>query len=123
MVVINGQPVVGFNRPAIDQLLAQGAPTRGPRLGAAIADAGRIAAKKGLKLPTGAYVGRIEPNSPAAWAGIHVGDVITQLAGNMVHTDRDVDRVLKQLPPNRAVEAQVWREGRTLCLTVHLAPR
>ncbi|MFB0534769.1 MAG: Uxx-star family glutaredoxin-like (seleno)protein [Anaerolineae bacterium] len=106
VVVIDGQVVVGFNRPLIDQLLAQRA-TRPPRLGAAIADAGRIAARKGLQLPDGAYVGRVDPGSAADASGLRPGDVIVQLAGQAIGTDRDVDRIMANV-----------RFGQTVGMTV-----
>ncbi len=115
VVVINGQVVVGFNRPAIDQLLARQA---APRLGAAIADATRIAAKQGLQLPAGAYVGRIESNSPAGRAGLQVGDVIVELAGRAVQAGGDVDRVMAEIQAGQMVNLNVWRDGYTVALMV-----
>jgi glutaredoxin 3 len=116
VVVIDGQVVVGFNRPAIDQLLARSA-ARPPRLGAAIADAAGIAAKQNTRLPAGAYVGRVEPNSPAARAGIQVGDVIVQFGGQALQSDRDVDRLVANLRPGQSVGIAVWRSGQTLSLS------
>ena len=46
VTVIDGQVVLGADMPRIDQLLAQSA-ARPPRLGVAIADAGRIATSSG----------------------------------------------------------------------------
>ena len=115
VVVIDGQVVVGFNRPAIDQLLARSA-ARPPRLGAAIADAARIAAKQNATLPAGAYVGRVEADSPAARAGIQVGDVIVQLGGQPVQSDRDVDRLMANVRSGQNVGIAVWRGGQTLAL-------
>ena len=114
VVLVDGQVVVGFNRPLIDQLLAQ----RPPRLGAAIADAGRIAAKKGLQLPDGAYVGRVDPGSAADVSGLRPGDVIVQLLGQAIRTDQDVDRIMANVRPGQVVDLLVWRNGRTIRMTV-----
>jgi glutaredoxin 3 len=117
VVLIDGQVVVGFNRPLIDQLLAQRA-TRPPRLGVAIADANRIAAKKGLQLPEGAYVGRVDSGSAAALAGLHPGDVIVQLAGQAIRTDQDVDGIMANVRPDQVVDLLAWRKGQTIRKTV-----
>lgn len=117
VVLIDGQVVVGFNRPLLDQLLARWA-TQPPRLGAAIADASRIAARKGLQLPDGAYVGRVDPGSAAARAGLHPGDVIVQLAGQAVRTDQDVDRIMANVRPGQVVDLLAWRNGQTIRMTV-----
>jgi glutaredoxin 3 len=117
VVAIDGQVVVGFNRPLIDQLLAQRA-TRPPKLGAAIADAGRIAAKKGLQLPEGAYVGRVDPGSAADTSGLHPGDVIVQLAGQAIRTDQDVDRIMANVRFGQVVDLLAWRNGQTIRMTV-----
>lgn len=117
VLAVDGQVVVGFDRPRIDQLLA-GRAAGPPRLGTAIADATRIGTRQGLTLPAGAYVGRVEANSAAARAGVEPGDVITGLAGRPVTTDRDVDRLLATLAPGRPVPVEVWRGGQTLALTL-----
>ena len=118
VVVIDGQAVVGFNRPQIDQLLERRA-VQEPRLGAAIADAGRIAATRGLHLPAGAYVGRVEPGSVAAQAGLQVGDVVVRLAGQVVGSGSDVDRIMTQVQSGQLAEIEVWRDGRTIKMIVH----
>jgi glutaredoxin 3 len=118
VVVIDGQVVVGFDRPRIDQLLSAGAARGGPRLGAAIADAARIAARRNLQLPAGAYVGRVEPGSAAAQAGVQAGDVIMMLAGQPVQRDRDVDRILAGVTNGQAAALRVWRDGRPLELVL-----
>lgn len=118
VVVIDGQVVVGFDRPRIDRLLSEGAGARGPRLGAAIADAARIAARRNLQLPAGAYVGRVEPGSAAARAGVQAGDVIVMLAGQPLQTDRDVDRILAGVAGGQTVPGRVWRDGRPVELVL-----
>ena len=113
VVVIDGQVVVGFNQPQLDQLLAQRS-TNPPKLGVAIADAARIAAKKHQQLPNGAYVGRVNPGSAAAMAGLRPGDVIMQLAGQAIHTDQDVHRTVADLQHDETVDLLVWRDGQTI---------
>ena len=119
VVTIDGQVVVGFNRPLIDQLLAQRT-SQPPKLGAAIADASRIAAKKELQLPDGAYVGRVEPGSAADVSGLRPGDVIVQLAGQAIRADRDVDRIMADLRSSQVVDLLAWRNGQAISMTVRL---
>ena len=109
--------VVGFNRPLIDQLLAQRAP-RPPRLGAAIADAVRIAAKKGLQLPDGAYVGGVDPGSAADVSGLRPGDVIVQMGEQAIRTDQDVDRIMANVRHGQAMDLLAWRNGQTIRMAV-----
>jgi glutaredoxin 3 len=117
VVLVDGQVVVGFNRPLIDQLLAQRA-TRPPKLGMAIADASRIAAKKGLQLPDGAYVGRVDPISPAGVSGLRPRDVIVKMAGQTVRTDQDLDRIMASVRFGQTVDLLAWRDGQTIRMTV-----
>ncbi|MGQ9600744.1 MAG: Uxx-star family glutaredoxin-like (seleno)protein [Anaerolineae bacterium] len=112
VLLIDGQVVVGFNQPLIDQLLAQRA-VRSPSLGVAIADASQIAARKGLSLPDGAYVGRVDVGSAAEAAGLRPGDVIVQLAGQAVQSYQDVHRLMAGVRPGQVVEVVVWRNGQT----------
>jgi glutaredoxin 3 len=113
VVVIDGQVVLGFNRPQIDQLLAQRA-AHPPRLGVAVADAKRIAAKQNNDLPGGAYVGRVHPHSAASLAGLRAGDVIVQLAGQPVRSDQDVHRIMGNVRRGQTIDVSVWRNGRKI---------
>jgi glutaredoxin 3 len=117
VTVIDGQMVLGANMPLIDQLLARRA-AQPLKLGVAIADAERIAAKKGTQLPAGAYVGRVNPGSAAALAGICVGDVIVRLAGQPVRSEGDVHRCVAGLRHGQAVDLLAWRNGTTIGMQV-----
>jgi len=113
VVVIDGQVVLGANMPMIEQLLAQRA-SRPPKLGVSIADAQRIAAGQGIQLPDGAYVGRVKPASSAALAGLRTGDVIVQMMGQPVRSDRDVHRIGANLQYGQVVDLLIWRSGQTV---------
>ena len=78
VTVIDGQTVVGFDQPRLEQLIAQAQASTPPKFGAAVADVGK-AGRKGVPIIFGAYVGRIKPGSIAEKAGLAVGDVIIQL--------------------------------------------
>lgn len=117
VIVIDGQVILGFNRPVIDQLLQQRMHVP-PKLGVAVADAQQIAAKKGVSLPPGAYVGRVNPGSAAAYAGVRVGDVIVRLARQPVQTDADVHRIMAGLRNNAVAPVAVWRDGQQIDLNV-----
>ena len=119
VVLIDGQTVVGFDRPRIEQLLScmQSQP---PKLGVAIADARQYAAKRKLELPDGAYVGRVTPGSAAALAGVKPGDVIVQLAGQAVRSDRDIDRILNSVQARGTIDLVLRRKDRRIETSVQL---
>lgn len=112
VTLIDGNVVVGFNRPVIDRLLAQ-REHKSPRLGVSITEAARIAAQKGVSLPAGAYVGRVHPGSPSDLAGLRPGDVILELAGQRVHSGGDVHRVMESLHLGQSVDLAFWRDGKS----------
>ncbi len=117
--VVDGQVVLGADIPRINQLLAQRA-QRSPRLGVAIADARRIADKKGIQLPEGAYVGRVNAASSAAMSGLRVGDVIVQLNGQQIRSDQDVHRASADLRYDQPVDLVVWRDGQRIGVRAHM---
>ncbi len=114
VVVIDEQAVVGFNRPAIDQLLSQRVRTSGPKLGAAVANA-----QKYTQTP-GAYVGRVTPNSPAARAGVQVGDVIVEINRRHIHNADDLTAMLNTARPGQVLKIALQRAGRMVNLDLQL---
>ncbi len=78
VTVIDGQTVVGFNQPRLEQLIEQAQAASRPKFGASVADVGK-AGRKGVPINFGAYIGQIRTGSIAEKAGLAVGDVIIQL--------------------------------------------
>lgn len=112
VIVIDGNVVVGFDRPRLEQLLAQAQaqPQLSPEIGLAVTAANFYAAKHGLHLPEGAYIGRVKPGSSAARAGLQAGDVITQVGGRPIHDDVTLQEQLAALRGQR-VSMRYWRNG------------
>ncbi|HEY2630032.1 MAG TPA: DegQ family serine endoprotease [Usitatibacter sp.] len=93
------------------ELLQTGHVTRG-RLGVTIQDVTQSLAESfGLKRPEGALVSFIDPESPAAKAGLEVGDVITKLDGVAVVHSSDLPVRIAEAKPGAKVTLEVWRKG------------
>jgi serine protease Do len=71
--------------------------------------------------PTGALVGEVEPNAPAAKAGIKTGDVITAVNGKKVNDPRELRLMIGSMAPGTKARIEVNREGQTKEFDVQLA--
>ncbi|MCL7454153.1 MAG: PDZ domain-containing protein [Anaerolineae bacterium] len=111
VITVDGQVVVGFNQPRLRQLLQSAKPGPGPKLGAAVADAGSQARKRPGIPTSGAYVGKVRPGTPAARAGLRSGDVITALGGQPIILAEDLHRLVSQMPSGRDVSLTYVRGG------------
>ncbi len=85
-------------------------------IGAQDIDAERAKALK-LKEVRGAEVTSVEPDSPAAKAGIKDGDVVLEFNGQPVEGKDQLARMVQEVPVGRQVKVGVWRNGATQTLT------
>jgi serine protease Do len=79
-----------------------------------------IAQQFGLSQPTGALVGNIQPNTPAAHAGLKRGDVILKVNGQVVNSANDLRLRISQTAPGTNVNLTVWRDNRTQDVSITL---
>ena len=111
VIVIDGQAIIGFDRPRLESLLAKSGSENRPRFGLKIADAGKIAQKSGALPVFGALVGAVAPGSLGEKAGLQPGDIITELNLRQISNADDLEKALSGLVPgNRA--AIVFLRGR-----------
>jgi serine protease Do len=106
------------------QLLASGKVTRG-RLGISIQSLNQGLAKSfGRDSVQGALVAQVEPDSPAARAGIQVGDVILEFNGETVEDSSSLPLMVGAAKPGSKATVKVWRgkKERTLTATVGEMP-
>jgi len=101
------QVIVGFDRPRLDEALAQ---ARRPRLGAAIAAAAAMAAQGRTTASEGAYLGRV---SAAGRAGLRAGDVITAFGGHAVYSDIHLEQLLAGVQPGQHLAVTYLRDGQS----------
>jgi len=69
----------------------------------------------------GALVASVEPNSPAAGAGIQPGDVITKVDDKPVTDPRDLALNVASLAPGASAQITVLRSGKTQTISATLA--
>jgi putative serine protease PepD len=98
-------------RSIADQLIAGGEVVH-PYLGVSIEDA-----------DGGARIGEVRPGSPAADAGLRVGDVVVRAGGGAVDSADDLRHAVESRKPGDSLELTVKRDGETTTVTVELGTR
>ncbi|WP_416378680.1 Do family serine endopeptidase [Burkholderia sp. B21-007] len=97
-----------------DQLLRTGKVTRG-RLGVAVQEVSQALARSfGLANPDGALITMVEPDGPAAHAGLQAGDVVLAVDGKPVAESVDLLGTIAGMRAGRQVDLLVWRAGRAM---------
>jgi glutaredoxin 3 len=109
VTVVDGQTVVGFDRPKLEHLLATVA--HGPSLGAAVGDAAKITSMRGLPLSEGAFVGGVRPGFAAQRLGLVIGDIIIEVNGQPVRSANDLERMVSGFRPGGRILLVFLREG------------
>jgi len=109
VIVVDGETVIGFNRPRLKELLSRGNGGNRPRLGLKVTDAGRKARKSGEPPVFGAAVGAVAPSSPGKRAGIRAGDIITSINRVRVNNASELERVISTLSPGSRVPVVFYR--------------
>ncbi len=118
---------IGFAIPAavartvIEQLRAHGKVERG-WLGVGVQPVTKeIAASFGLDRARGGLVAQVMPDSPAARAGLRLGDIILSVGGKAVEQSRDLPRLVAALKQGTRVDFVIWREKNEHTIPVTIA--
>jgi len=77
-----------------------------------------IAGSNGLPMEWGVYVRSVEQGSPAEQAGLHQGDIITEIGQDKISADTSFTNALLHHKPGERAALQVWRNGKTFSLDV-----
>src|SRR5579864_525909 len=122
-----GSQGIGFAIPAnmvrvvVASAKGGGKAVKRPWLGARLqAVTPEIAETLGLKLPSGALVANVAPNSPAARAGLKLSDLIVAIEGQAIDDPNAFDYRFATRPLGGSAQIDVQRGGKTVKLTVAL---
>ena len=122
-----GSQGIGFAIPAnmvrvvVASAKSGGKAVKRPWLGARLqAVTPEIAETLGLKLPNGALVANVSPNSPAARAGLKLSDLIVGIDGQTIDDPNAFDYRFATRPLGGSAQIDVQRGGKTVKLTVPL---
>jgi serine protease Do len=111
---------INMARSVMDQLVTHGKVLRG-YLGLYQQDVDSSLAKQfGLNQAGGAVVAQIDPDTPAAKAGVKQGDVILKVNGQQVDSANALRLRISQTPPGSTVKLEVSRDGKVQDIDVTL---
>lgn len=71
----------------------------------------------------GAMISHVDPNSPAAIAGLKPGDVVTKFQGMSFRMPADLLQIIRTQPPGSVVKLEVIRNNRMREVTARLGER
>ena len=107
-------------RDVMSQIIKTGKVTRG-FLGVSIQDVTPdLATALKLGQTRGALIGGVEPNGPAAKAGVQSGDVIVEANGKPIDDSRELRLMVSEMPPGTQVSMRVLHDGQTRNVTLTL---
>jgi Do/DeqQ family serine protease len=122
-----GSQGIGFAIPAnmvqvvVASARSGGTAVKRPWLGARLqAVTPEIAETLGLRLPSGALVANVTPNSPAARAGLKLSDLIVSIDGFVVDDPNAFDYRFATRPLGGAAQVEVQRGGKPVKLSIKL---
>jgi glutaredoxin 3 len=114
VIVINNEPVIGFDRNRIRELLASGnGSKKSVRFGLKIADAAKVAPKMGVAPASGAIIGEVTPSLLGEKAGLKPGDIVNSLNGGSIKSAADMERFLTAVKQGNIVTIGFLRDGKT----------
>jgi serine protease Do len=107
-------------RPVVETLLKDGK-IEHARMGIGINDVTpENATFFNLNNASGALVSQVEPDSPAAKAGLKVGDVITELNGKKMDSSGQLQAAISGHRPGDKITLAIFRDGKTTSIPVTL---
>ena len=77
----------------------------------------------GAPREAGVFVGKVEKDSPAARAGLQVGDIVTSADGETIGSRRDLVRAVRRKKEGDTVKLDLVRDRSATTLTVTVAER
>ncbi|GIL41101.1 DegQ family serine endoprotease [Roseiterribacter gracilis] len=108
-------------KPVVDQIIQYGKAKRG-WLGVRVQSIqDDMTESLGLKQTRGALVASVQPNSPAAAAGIQPRDVITEFDGKDVTDNARLPRLVAAAQIDKSVAVKVLRDGKEKTIQVKVA--
>jgi serine protease Do len=114
---------INLARSIMDQLIAHGRVIRG-FLGVTAQDIDpSLVGPLKLKNDNGALVSEVNPDTPAARAGLKTGDDIVEFNGKPVNSSRDLSSLAAETAPGTRVKIVLVRDGETLEVTATMAER
>ena len=121
---------IDIARPIMEQAVA-GEDLSRPYMGVSYVSITRqLAELEDLPVTEGALVGggdggnpAVQPNTPAAEAGLEDGDIITKIDGQPIDEEHPLDATLSQFAPDDTITLEVLRDGQTITLELTLAER
>ncbi|GEM_PF-449831 len=128
VALMMGANRIGFAIPintvkqVIPQLIEVGKVSRG-YLGVAVTDVDRFYTALDLPEPRGAFVKKVQENTPASQVGLQVYDVILKVEDNDIENAQDLVNTISSYQPGTEVRLQVWRDSKMIPFTVVLGER
>jgi S1-C subfamily serine protease len=120
---------IDIARPIMEQALA-GEELSRPYMGVTYTTITRqLATADHLPVNDGALIGggtggvAIQPNAPAAKAGLREGDIIVKVNGTAIDGAHPLDATLSQFAPGDTVSVEILRDGDTLTVSLTLGTR
>ncbi|QOR38469.1 DegQ family serine endoprotease [Billgrantia diversa] len=77
-----------------------------------------LAESFGMDSPSGALIADLDPEGPAAQAGLQAGDIVLEVDGEEVERSRNLPRLIGRVDPGNDAELTVMRDGERQDITV-----
>lgn len=106
--------------PESDVQLAQRSPTDTSSLNRLGVQVDNLSAAQRKQVGDGVVVKDIQPTGAGAQAGLMVGDIVTMVYGEAIHSASQFEQVVKKLPAGRSLPMRIVRRGNAMFIPLRI---